>query len=170
MGSDARHDQRLEEAAAHYNVRAMTSDDIPQICHLEKLSFSQPWSEFAFASELADNELAFYLVIVPNEEPERVVGYGGLWVILDEAHVTNIAVLPEYRGRRLGQLLVWTMQQMARFKGAKRMTLEVRVSNYSAIKLYKRLGFAEEGVRPRYYTDNNEDASIMWCDLKEEEQ
>ena len=163
-------DNRLAEAELLYEVRLMTEDDIPQVCHLEKLSFAQPWSEFAFRSELADNKLAYYAVLVPKEEPEKVVGYGGLWIILDEAHITNIAVLPEYRGKRLGHLLVATLQDLARLKGAVRMTLEVRVSNDSAIRLYERLGFKEEGIRRHYYTDNNEDASIMWCQLTEQEE
>lgn len=170
MGDQAWQDQRLIEAEAEFEVRFMTEADIPQVCHLEKVSFSQPWSEFAFRSELEDNELAYYSVLVPINAPNKVIGYGGLWVVLDEAHVTNIAVDPAYRGKRLGHFLVQTMQQLAVLKGAKRMTLEVRVSNASAIKLYTRLGFIEEGVRKRYYTDNDEDASIMWCDLVKQEE
>ena len=171
MGAQARtDDNRLAEAEALYEVRLMTEADIPQVCHLEKLSFAQPWSEFAFHSELADNELAYYAVLVPKDHPEEVVGYGGLWIILDEAHITNIAIMPEYRGKRLGHLLVATLQELARFKGAVRMTLEVRVSNYNAIRLYERLGFKEEGIRRHYYTDNNEDASIMGCQLTEQEE
>ncbi len=171
MGNQTRtEDNRLAEAQALYEVRFMTEEDIEQVCHLEKASFSQPWSEFAFHSELADNKLAYYVVLVPKKAPEQVVGYGGLWIILDEAHITNIAIDPEYRGKRLGHFLVATMQELAKLKGAVRMTLEVRVSNFSAIRLYTRLGFKEEGIRRHYYTDNNEDASIMWCQLVEQEE
>lgn len=171
MGDQARtKDNRLAEAELLYEVRLMTEDDIPQVCHLEKISFAQPWSEFAFRSELADNKLAYYAVLVPKEEPEKVVGYGGLWIILMR-RISPIS--PSCRntgGKRLGHLLVATLQDLARLKGAVRMTLEVRVSNDSAIRLYERLGFKEEGIRRHYYTDNNEDASIMWCQLTEQEE
>lgn len=152
-----------------FEVRLMTYDDIEQVSDIEKVSFAQPWSTYAFRSELEDNELAFYCVVVPKDDPQKVIGYGGLWIILDEAHITNIAISPHYRGRGLGQLLMEDMQALARLKGAVRITLEVRVSNKRALNLYHRLGFKEEGLRKGYYTDNNEDALIMWCDLKRNE-
>lgn len=171
MGNQAQsEDKRLLEAQRLYDIRLMVEDDISQVCHLEKVSFAQPWSEFAFHSELADNKLAYYVVLTPKEAPKQVVGYGGMWIILDEAHITNIAVDPAYRGKRLGELVVTALQQLARLRGASKMTLEVRVSNMSAIRLYTRLGFKEEGIRKHYYTDNNEDASIMWCHLAEQEE
>jgi hypothetical protein len=88
-----------------------------------------------------------------------------MWVLLDEAHVTNIAVREAFRGRGLGERLFREMMAVARMQGAKRMTLEVRVSNERAQRLYRKLGFEPSGVRPGYYTDNGEDALIMWADL-----
>jgi ribosomal-protein-alanine N-acetyltransferase len=94
-----------------------------------------------------------------------IIGYAGLWLILDEAHVTSVAVHPDYRGRRLGELLFNVLIQEAVYLGADRMTLEVRVSNHAARQLYKRLGFVSAGIRKGYYNDNQEDAIIMWKHL-----
>jgi ribosomal-protein-alanine N-acetyltransferase len=95
----------------------------------------------------------------------EVVGYGGMWLIVDEAHVTNIAVSALYRGRKLGERLLIELQKTASFMGAVRMTLEVRVSNLIAQRLYGKLGFYPVGTRRGYYSDNNEDALIMWAEL-----
>jgi [ribosomal protein S18]-alanine N-acetyltransferase len=88
-----------------------------------------------------------------------------MWVIIDEAHITNIAIDPEMRGRKLGERLLRQMMRIAWVKGAERITLEVRVSNRIAQNLYKKLGFAPHGIRKGYYSDNHEDALIMWSDL-----
>ncbi|HEX5417805.1 MAG TPA: ribosomal protein S18-alanine N-acetyltransferase [Chloroflexota bacterium] len=95
---------------------------------------------------------------------ERVVGFAGMWLMLDEAHVTTIGVKPELRGHGLGELLFATLMEIAMNVGARRVTLEVRVSNYSAQALYRKYTFREEGIRRRYYSDNNEDALIMWSE------
>jgi ribosomal-protein-alanine N-acetyltransferase len=95
---------------------------------------------------------------------ERIVGFAGMWLMLDEAHVTTIGVKPELRGQGLGELLFATLIEIAMEVGARRATLEVRVSNYLAQALYRKYGFHDEGVRRRYYSDNNEDALIMWSD------
>lgn len=167
MGSQT--SQNLNLCQNRFDVRMMTNEDIEQVCDIEKSSFPTPWSAFAFASELEDNQLACYCVIVPEDEPKKVVGYCGMWVILDEAHITNIAILPDFRGNRLGEKLMVAMMGLARIKGAMNMTLEVRVSNTSAKRLYSRIGFKENGIRKKYYTDNNEDALIMWCEIPTEE-
>jgi len=99
-----------------------------------------------------------------NRGDPPVVGYGGLWLMVDEAHVTSVAVRPEFRGRGLGQLLMLTLFDVAMQKEARWLTLEVRISNKGAQAMYQKLGFREAGVRPRYYTDNNEDAVIMWSE------
>ncbi|HVC32193.1 MAG TPA: ribosomal protein S18-alanine N-acetyltransferase [Chloroflexota bacterium] len=95
---------------------------------------------------------------------ERVVGFAGMWLMLDEAHVTTIGVKRDLRGLGLGELLFATLLEIAMNMGARRATLEVRASNYSAQALYRKYGFHEEGTRRRYYSDNNEDALIMWSD------
>lgn len=153
------------DEAQDYALRPMTLEDIPQIIAIEKKSFPTPWSAYAFTCELCDNEFAYYFVLTPAENPAVVVGYGGMWIITDEAHVTNIAVSPAFRGKKLGELIISGLMELARAKQAVRITLEVRVSNESAQQLYKRIGFVSAGVRPGYYIDTNEDALIMWKEL-----
>lgn len=148
-----------------YRLRPMTMEDIPQIVAIEKVSFPTPWSAYAFTCELCDNEFARYLVIVKDTYPWTVLGYGGMWLICDEAHITNIAVSPAFRGQGLGKLLMEGMIAEAKARGMKRMTLEVRVSNHTAQKLYRNLNFVSAGIRPGYYVDTNEDALIMWKEL-----
>lgn len=96
--------------------------------------------------------------------PGRIIGYGGMWLVLDEAHITTIAMRESHRGRGLGELLLGSMIQAAAEMGSDRVTLEVRVSNVIAQNLYRKYGFREEGMRPRYYSDNGEDAYIMTAD------
>lgn len=140
----------------------MGEGHLDQVCGIEKISFSTPWSRLSFVSEL-QNDLAWYLVALENE---TVAGYAGMWLILDEAHVTNLAVHPLYRGRGIGSALMGGLIWLAVCLGAVRMTLEVRVSNAAAIKLYEKLGFRREGRRRGYYTNPKEDALIMGMDLR----
>lgn len=142
--------------------RPMQLSDIPVVCEIEVESFPTPWTEEAFVNELTNNHFAHYLMM---ERDGVVAGYGGMWLIIDEAHVTNIAVRAPFRGRGLGTRLMSELMRKASFLGALRMTLEVRVSNTVAQRLYEKMGFYAAGVRRRYYTDNNEDAVIMWVDL-----
>jgi len=100
----------------------------------------------------------------PDENSLPAVAYGGLWMMVDEAHVTSVAVRPDFRGRGLGELLMLALFEIGVRMGARWLTLEVRVSNNVARRLYAKLGFREAGIRPRYYTDNNEDAMIMWSE------
>lgn len=145
-----------------YNLRFMKVDDVAQVFELEKLCFALPWSYQSFVTELTQNLFARYLVI---EYKGKIISYGGMWIIVDEAHVTNVAVHPDYRGHKLGELMMRQLMELARGSHAVRMTLEVRPSNTIARALYQKLGFVDTGVRPGYYTDNNEDAIIMWADL-----
>lgn len=146
-------------------LRPMVLDDIPQVVAIEKKSFPTPWSPYAFTCELCDNHFAHYLVVVPADDSSTVAGYGGLWLIVDEAHITNIAVAPAYRGQSLGESLMQGLIQLALSKRAVRMTLEVRVSNKIAQNLYEKIGFKAAGIRPGYYMDTNEDAIIMWKEI-----
>ncbi len=143
------------------NIRAMELTDVDAVLQVEKASFVTPWSRAAFEAEVGDNDLACYLVA---EADGQVIGYAGMWLILDEAHVTNVALLPAYRGRGLGSTLMGALCEVAKTVGARRMTLEVRPSNLAAQRLYGKLGFEVRGVRPGYYTDTKEDALIMWRD------
>jgi [ribosomal protein S18]-alanine N-acetyltransferase len=104
------------------------------------------------------------VVTVPSPELASIIGFAGLWLMVDEAHVTTIAMHPEHRGRGLGEFLLVSLIDISYTIGAKWVTLEVRVSNYNAQNLYRKYGFREAGVRHRYYSDNQEDALIMWTD------
>ncbi len=141
-------------------IRPMKIEDIGQVMVVERASFVTPWSETAFEEEIK-NDLACYLSLVDNE---LVVGYAGMWIIIDEAHITNIALLPEFRGKGLGEKLLTVLMAEAKAHGAKSMTLEVRATNTIAQQLYTKLGFVCYGVRRQYYTDTKEDALIMWLD------
>lgn len=143
-------------------VRPMLTSDLEAILEIERASFSTPWSLEAFKAELKDNEYARYLCLELNGQ---VIGYMGLWFILDEGHITNIAITPNYRGQLWGEFLMRSVMDKMVEQGMERMTLEVRVSNSKAQSLYKRLGFATAGVRKGYYADNGEDAMIMWAEL-----
>ncbi|MCK8485761.1 ribosomal protein S18-alanine N-acetyltransferase [Paenibacillus sp. MBLB2552] len=136
--------------------------DLPDVMVIEHESFSLPWSEEAFHNELTHNHFARYQIMEMGGKP---IGYAGMWTILDEAHITNIAVRSAYRGRHLGEQLLSRMMDWAAELGMVRMTLEVRVSNTVARALYEKMGFAPAGVRKGYYSDNHEDAIIMWCEL-----
>ncbi len=142
--------------------RYMNEEDIDQILEVEHASFTTPWSREAFYNEIYNNKFAVYLVL---EEDQKIVGYCGAWIVIDEAHVTNIAVLPAYRGKKLGEALLRKMISVAEEMGARSMTLEVRVTNYAAQSLYRKLGFQDGGIRKNYYSDNQEDGLVMWVNL-----
>jgi ribosomal-protein-alanine N-acetyltransferase len=142
--------------------RFMKTEDIDQVLNVEKQAFTLPWSREAFYNELNHNQYAVYLVI---EDEGKIAGYCGAWIVLDEAHITNIAILPEYRGLKLGETLLGKMMLLSQSRGVIRMTLEVRVTNTVAQSLYTKLGFQKGGIRKNYYTDNQEDAYVMWVDI-----
>ena len=143
-------------------IRKMKIKDLDKVMLLENLTFSQPWSREAFEAEISKNELANYIVIELNKE---IIGYGGIWYIVGEGHITNIAIHSDFRKKGYGKLLVEAIINNAKNESIKSMTLEVRRSNIAAISLYKKFGFYEFGVRKKYYSDNNEDAIIMWLEL-----
>lgn len=142
-------------------VRDMEERDLERVAEIEALSFSSPWSIEAFRKELEENNLAIYLVC---EMDGDLAGYMGMWKVVDEGHVTNVAVDPKFRGMGIGNALLSEMVIRARESNLVSMTLEVRVSNVQAIGLYKKHGFEDVGTRPKYY-DNGEDAIIMWKTL-----
>ncbi|HUG47892.1 MAG TPA: ribosomal protein S18-alanine N-acetyltransferase [Candidatus Limnocylindria bacterium] len=139
-------------------VEPMTAADIPAVQRIERASFPVPWPEYAFRQELETNRLAHYLMVRVDS---RAVAYGGIWMMVDEAHITTFAVLPDWRRRGIGGRLLLALLRLAREHGARVATLEVRVSNVPARTLYQRFGFRPVGIRPRYYSDNHEDALIM---------
>lgn len=145
-----------------YVFRYMREEDIDQVLEVEHASFTTPWSREAFYNELYNNKFAVYIVL---EEDNKILGYCGAWIVIDEAHVTNVAILPEYRGRKLGEALLSKLMSIAIEMGARSMTLEVRVSNHVAQSLYRKLGFQNGGIRKKYYSDNQEDGLVMWVNL-----
>ena len=142
-------------------IEPMGLEDVADVHRIEAASFPMPWPDYAFRQELQTNRLAHYLVVRAGEE---TVAYGGLWLLVDEAHITTFAVLPEWRRRGIGGRLMVALMDEALRLNARVMTLEVRLSNRPARELYARFGFKPVGVRPRYYSDNGEDALIMTTD------
>ena len=139
-------------------IEPMRLEDLAEVQRIELASFSTPWPENAYRSELVTNRLASYLVARAGG---RIVAYGGMWLMVDEAHITTFAVHPAWRRQRIGERLLLAFFDLARDRRAREATLEVRLSNLAARRLYEKYGFRPVGLRPRYYSDNNEDALIM---------
>jgi len=175
-----------------YVTRPMKLDDIDEVIVIERASFPSPWPASAFRYDLLRTDYAYYLVVVPRQAPAAVrrepapaasslwqrlwrrepaappagiVGYVGFWLLVDEAHICNIAVAPQWRGRGLGELLLLRAIQAAGERGMAVATLEVRVGNTVAQNLYRKFGFEVVGQRKHYYSDNGEDALIMTTGL-----
>lgn len=159
-----------------YQVEPMTWDDVPAVMEIERESFPLPWSSYTYRHELTENKHSHYCVVRSRlaDADWRVwwkrllglgalpiVGYGGFWLIADEAHISTIATAPRHRGKGIGELLLVNMIEQAGEMNASMMTLEVRVSNQVAQNLYLKYGFVITGKRLRYYRDNEEDAHIM---------
>jgi ribosomal-protein-alanine N-acetyltransferase len=139
-------------------VEPMALDDLPAIQAIERAAFSAPWPANAYKTELETNKLAHYMVIRVGDE---IAGFAGLWLMVDEAHVTTFAIAPAWRRNHLGERLLIALLDIALDRRATEATLEVRLSNLPARRLYEKFGFRPVGIRPRYYSDNNEDALIM---------
>ena len=144
-------------------TRPMEKTDINSIFEIEKASYGEHhWSRESFLNELGNN-IGFYLVARPPLSDE-VVGYLGSWMIVDECHITNVAVKPDLRRQKIAEQLLIELIDKCYEKMIKYITLEVRVSNVPAINLYEKFGFKSVGVRKKYYQDNNEDALIMFTE------
>lgn len=140
-------------------IEQMTEAHLPEVMSIEREVFMPGWSEETFRNDLR-NPSTLYLVLKLNDQ---IVAYAGMWLIIDEAHITNVAVKPAYRGRKFAQRLIHRLLSIARERGCVKAMLEVRVSNTPAQKLYEKFGFRPVATRPRYY-DNVEDALIMWLE------
>ncbi len=139
-------------------VDPMRLDDVAAVHEIERLSFRTPWPAYAFDQELRSNRLARYVVARAGE---RIVGFAGIWMMVDEAHVTTFSVHPDWRRQAIGRQLLLNLLEVAGTIGARRMTLEVRESNEAAQALYRGFGFDVAGRRTAYYTDDGEDALVM---------
>jgi len=140
------------------DVREINFNDLDEVAEIEKICFSVPWSKGLLAQELF-NKMAYYQCAIINN---KVVGYMGMWKICDEGHITNVAVLPEYRKNGIASKLISKMIEVCQCSEIYNVTLEARESNVEAIKLYEKFGFESAGKRPNYYQKPNESAIIMW--------
>ena len=143
---------------AKIRVRIAKSSDLDDIYELDMQTFAMPWSKEALSYDILENDNAF--VIVAEYEGE-CAGYADIWTVLDEADLNSIAVRVDFRRKGIGDAIMLAMTEILSANGVATINLEVRVSNMPAIKLYKKYGFNECGVRPGYYLDNGEDALIM---------
>ena len=146
------------------HIRFLGEEDLPQIMAIEEACFTHPWSEEAYRSDLTQNPVAYYLGIF---EGETLLAYGGLWLVLEAGHITNVAVSPARRQEGLGRRLMLALGAWAKSQGCQTLDLEVRSSNQPALALYRALGFQEDGLRKNYYTQPQEDAVLMSWQLNE---
>jgi ribosomal-protein-alanine N-acetyltransferase len=151
---------RESDAPRRLQIEPMAQPDLSAVLKIESLSFSTAWPPNAFMNEIRDNKLAHYFV---GRLDGRIVAYGGIWVILEDSHVTTIAVHPEYRGMKLGEEMLLKLLDEAIAHGASWITLEVRESNTVAQRLYRKYGFTTVSTRRGYYSDNGENALVMWA-------
>ena len=137
----------------------MTTEHIPEVCRAELECFTLPWSRASFERELTENQYAMYYVALCGD---KLAGYAGMWHVVNEGHITNIAVRPAYRMKGVGGMLLDKLTELAIQKEMIGITLEVRAGNLAALSMYSKHGFKHEGLRKEYYEDNHEDAIIMW--------
>jgi ribosomal-protein-alanine N-acetyltransferase len=153
----------LAERAGEFLVRPMKPDDIPAVMDIDRDSFPNPWPENTYAYELEQNP-ASHLLVIQSREDARIVGVGGYWLVVDEAHVSTFAVHPAWRGRGVGRVLLAAVLRHAAGRGAVSAMLEVRAGNAAAQALYRGFGFRAVGRRRGYYKNNGEDAVLMTAD------
>ena len=140
-------------------IRPLEEADVDALCEIEKLCFAMPWSKESIMHDLKENICARYLVLTVDGV---VAAYAGVWLVIDEGHITNIAVHPDYRRRGYGESILRALIALCKENCMGLMTLEVRRSNAAAQALYHKIGFIDVGYRKRYYEDNREDALIMY--------
>jgi ribosomal-protein-alanine N-acetyltransferase len=159
-------DARSSERPDRMSILPMSTSDISAVTRIERASFTTVWPSDAFFNELNTNKLAHYFI---GRIGDRIVAYGGIWVILEDSHITTLAVDPAFRGKKLGEVMLLKLIDEALERGAAWMTLEVRESNSVAQQLYRKYGFTTVTMRRGYYSDDNESALVMWAgNLKSE--
>lgn len=141
-------------------IELMRHEHLESVLAIERACFSTPWSLDAYLGELRHPATEYRIARVEN----RIVGYAGLWLIIDEAHITTMAVHPDFRGRKIGEWLLHKQMERAHETGMVRGILEVRAGNIPAQRLYEKYGFKVISVRKNYYSDDKEDAFIMWAE------
>lgn len=153
-------DPRSPERPEPLQIAPMLESDITEVLRIEELCFSTAWPQNAFSNEVKQNKLAHYFV---GRLGNRIVAYGGIWVILEDSHITTIAVHPQHQGRKYGEVLLLYLLDRAIENEASWITLEVRESNDIAQNLYRKYGFTVVSTRRAYYSDNSENALVMWA-------
>ncbi|WP_313893433.1 ribosomal protein S18-alanine N-acetyltransferase [Psychrobacillus sp.] len=144
--------------------RKMTLEDIDQILLIEEEAFTVPWTREAFEHEMTTNLYSYY--VIAETEQNEIIGYCGMWLVMDESHITNVAVAERMRGQKIGEGLMREAIRIVLEQKVVLMTLEVRVTNEVAKNLYYKLGFQDGGIRKNYYVDTGEDALVMWVEFK----
>ena len=147
---------------AELRIREMENSDIEAVMEIDEKIFNTPWNKRIFDYEINENKFAHYFIVETNQ---TIIGYIGLWIVYEDAQITNVAILEDYRGYKIGEHLFGYAVQYAQNQGAERLSLEVRVSNKIAQNMYEKFGLVPAGIREKYYTDDNEDALVMWVDL-----
>lgn len=147
-------------------IRPLVETDVDALYEIETLCFAKPWSKESILHDIKENVCARYIVITVDGV---LAAYAGMWLIIDEAHVTNIAVHPSYRGGGYGEMVLRALMTLAKDTCMGLMTLEVRRTNLVAQALYHKVGFLDVGYRKRYYEDNGEDALVMYIQLHQKE-
>ena len=143
--------------------RKMTPEDVEAVYKIEVATFPTPWTLDSFHYEMRENKFAYY--VVAEDEEKNIIGFCGMWLVIDSAQITNVAVIEAARGKKIGEGLMREAIRIAKEHAMEIMSLEVRVSNHVAQNLYRKLGFHDGGIRKGYYTDNQEDALVMWVNL-----
>ncbi|MBG9454395.1 alanine acetyltransferase [Lysinibacillus sphaericus] len=143
--------------------RKMVSEDVPVVYEIELATFSTPWTLDSFYYEVHENQYAHYVLAI--DEYNNIIGFCGMWMVIDAAQITNVAVIDAARGRGIGEGLMREAMRIAKDHSMEVMSLEVRVTNTVAQNLYRKLDFQDGGIRKGYYTDNGEDALVMWVNL-----
>jgi ribosomal-protein-alanine N-acetyltransferase len=155
----------MVQIRAHLTIEPMREADVPAVQEIERRIFTTPWPRNAYYRELASRNSAYYIVLRrETDQGPVIIGYGGMWRMYDEAHVTTIGVREDLQHQGYGRIVFAGLVQAAYDLGAKWVTLEVRASNANAIRMYEGYGFKVIGRRKGYYTDNGEDAIVMWSD------
>ena len=141
------------------SIHLMNEKDVDEVLNISNLSLKESWSKESLLKEVT-NPLAKYFLVKDNNK--NILGFAGVWIIVDEGHITNVAIHPNFREKGLGTYLMNALIKGCKAEKCNSITLEVRESNVPALKLYEKLGFKAAGKRKKYYSDNNEDAIIMW--------
>ncbi len=142
-------------------IRPAQMADLEEIHFCENACLVPPWTYAMLYDDIIENNHTYYCVV---ELDGKIIGYGGMWIVIDEAHITNVCILPEYRKRGFAILLMRELMSHAKKCGAISLSLEVRVSNKGAISLYRKCGFSIHGLRKKYYSNDGEDAYVMWTE------